>query len=187
MAIVLAVLVPTDWVPFLLDREKLELDGLSYAQNNLRKAVLTAGAILLISCAAAQLLYAIRSHKSPPTFRPSGDVWIYALGDTPEGVVPQVGVTVKDGTLYEGVLHSYTLSPEGSEVRDIALKDRIRLTGPETTEAKSVNIDRLIISADQISLISVTFVDASGARVTRIPEPPGLRSRIRLAREALSK
>lgn len=185
VAIVVAVLVPNDWVPFLLDLDKLEGEGLTYAQTNLRKAILTAGTLLLVACVAAQLLYFVRSRKTPPTFRPSGDVWVYALGDFPKGVVPHIGVIVTDGTLYEGVLHSYTLNPEASEVRDIALKDRIRMTGPQTTTAQSFDVDRLIISASQIRLISVTYVDSSGSRVTQTPEQPGLRDRVRLAYEAL--
>ncbi|MGM5066618.1 DUF6338 family protein [Rhodococcus qingshengii] len=165
LAIVLVVLLPAGWPSFALDRSELEIHGLRYAQSNLRETVLTAVAILVLACVFAQLLFWIRTHKTPKTFRPLGDVWVHSLGDFPEGALLYVGVTATDGTLYEGILHSYTVNPDDPEVRDIALKNPIRLTGPETTTSKKIAINRLIIPASRISSISVQCLDRTGRPV----------------------
>lgn len=164
LAVVLVTLLPSDWPSFSLDRSELEKQGLAYAQSNMRKTIWTAASILAIACGLALLFYWIRTLKTPKTFRPLGDVWVHAIGDFPKGKIPYVGVTATDGTLYEGILHSYTVNPDDSEVRDIALKDHIRLTPSNSTVTKSVPIDRLIIPASRIASISVQYLDPSGNR-----------------------
>jgi hypothetical protein len=70
------------------------------------------------------------------------------------------------GRLVEGVLHSYTLTQDDAENRDIALKAPIRVTlKNEQASPTLMPATRVIIPGMQIVAITVVHADVAGNRV----------------------
>jgi hypothetical protein len=166
MAILVVVLLPNGWPRWVADRNALLKDGSAYARSHIEHVVVSMALIMAIACVLAFALYWVRSIRSPKEFRPSGNVWVHALGARSKNVVPWVGVELTDGRLVEGVLHSYTLTKDDAENRDIALKAPIRVTlKNEQASPTPTSATRVIIPGTQIVAITVVDTDVDGNRV----------------------
>ncbi|MDM7488689.1 DUF6338 family protein [Rhodococcus sp. CSLK01-03] len=164
VAIVLVTFVPNGWPSFVANREELVKQGSTYVRSNASAMVYTVALILIIACFIAWGIYRVRRTFHTAEYVPDGNVWIHSLGNRPKDTVPWVGVEMKDGRLVEGLLYSYTLTHKDNEERDIALAGRIRVTHKGAAPAWRDDIDRVVLPATEINLIT--------RRLERIPVIP---------------
>jgi hypothetical protein len=153
-AILLMILIPHEWLPFTVDLQAWADKGPEYLSDHLDAAAIT---LLLIGGLALSFAFAIywfgpRRRAAGPEFHQRGNVWTRALATRPEGELPWVGLSLIDGTLVEGVLHSMSLH-EGED-RDIAIATPIRVT-PVGGEPLRSPVARLVVPAREIRHISV--------------------------------
>lgn len=89
------------------------------------------GAVLLAECAAAY----VRLRNPAPTAEFNIGAWwsVMRPDGVPRGHLPYVAVERSDGTTVEGILHTYTWSPDVTH-RDVALKKPIKFTTPEPSK-----------------------------------------------------
>lgn len=157
-SVLLVVMVPPSWMPFLLDVEVLANGGNDYVSENIRSVITSVVVVLLVAAAIAYVLYRLERHLGPrpPEFRAQGSVWTRALGERPAGTVPWVGLTLTDGRGVEGVLDSFTVGG-GPDDRDIALTQPIRVTmlGGAPTH---LELDRVVVPDRSVAYIGIVHV-----------------------------
>lgn len=158
VAALAVALVPHSWLPFTLNIDEWAYLGETYLRDNVRGAAATAAVILGVALAIASLLHLVDRRNRRPEFHPEGSVWVLSLGARPEGKVPWVGLTLDDGRLVEGVLHSFSLETQTDD-RDVALMGPLRVRSPNELEGRWVKVDRLIVPYRRIDHIVVLHVD----------------------------
>ena len=152
-------LAPHRWLPFLVDLDTWTAQGHVYLRDHVRAVIVTAFAIFVLALSFAYVVHRVQRFRLPAEFRPQGSVWVHALGKRPEGMVPWVGLSLDDGRLVEGVLHSFSLVEDDTDQRDIALQRPIRMTHQEgATPQELPDLDRLIVSSQAIKYIAVAWV-----------------------------
>lgn len=156
------VLLPHRWLPWLIDVRSVATRGSDYLGENIQSAFLSGAVVLVMASVIAWALDRVKGTDSSDTFDSESSVWGKALGLRPEHTVPWVGIRLGSGELVEGVLHSLSFGHEGRDERDIALSRPIRVTDPDQTTPRTVEIDRFIVSAAEITYINVVH----------LPEPP---------------
>lgn len=153
------VVVPHRWLPFLADIDAWALTGGAYAAAHPRNVVASAAALLLLACCLAAAADRV-TRRERTEIRLGPGVWVHALRERPEGTQPYLALALNDGTLVEGLLHSFSLEP--SEVRDLALRAPIRVT-PLGGACGRVAVERIVVPEREIRYITVQHVpEATG-------------------------
>ncbi|SNT61906.1 hypothetical protein SAMN05216276_108615 [Streptosporangium subroseum] len=164
-AFLLLIAVPHSWLPFLVDVQAWAKSGTGYLRQNVHLAANSIASILLVASSIACGLYLLNRRRVPAEFEPQGGVWVHSLGARPRGTVPWVGLRLNDGTLLEGVLHSYTLTESALEARDIALQAPIMMTDSSQVR-HPLALDRFIVSGKEIAHISIVHTKGEVGRRT---------------------
>lgn len=153
-AALILVVVPHRWLPFLADIDAWALAGGGYAATHPRNVLASAVALLLLACGIAASADRV-TRRERTEIRLGPGVWVHALRERPDGTEPYVALALNDGTLVEGLLHSFTLEP--CEFRDVALRAPIRVT-PTGAACGPVAVARLIVPEREIRYITVQHV-----------------------------
>jgi len=161
------VLIPHRWVPWLIDVDAFAASGTAYLRENIQSAFLSGAAVLVVAALTAWLLDLVEGTTSSDTFDSESSVWGQALGLRPEHAVPWVGIRLRSGELVEGVLHSLSFGHEGRDERDIALARPIRVTDPDQTTPRAVEIDRIVVAAAEIEYINVMHLPERSDRTSK--------------------
>ena len=161
LSVLLLVLLPHRWLPFLVDVQDWAREGTPYLQTHLVAGAASAVFVLALAHLVAFALHLVRSAKHSDQFREDGSVWISALSTRPKGSVPWVGLELQDGRLVEGTLHSFSYGKAGDD-RDVALAKPIKVTEAGATQAAWADLDRFVVSARQISHMTVLHVHGQG-------------------------
>lgn len=127
-----------------------------YLGNHLSAALLSVALALILSCLVAFLLWFIVHGRRPAQFRPGSSVWMDTLAHPPNNMASWVGVHCKDGSIVEGLLHSFTAGAD-DDTREISLKKPIRFTS-ESGKANDTNLDFVVVQAAEIRMVSVVHV-----------------------------
>jgi hypothetical protein len=138
-------------LPGLFDVRAWAIYRGDYLGQHLGAALLSALLIVVISSILAVALFFQIYRRKPPGLRPGSTVWYDTLGRPPSSEQPWVGVHRVDGSLIEGLLHSYSYSDE--EATAIALRSPMRLT-PVGGEVG----DLVVIPGNQIQALTVIYV-----------------------------
>lgn len=157
-AAVVLVVVPHRWLPFLADIDAWALEGGAYAAAHPRNVVASAAALLLLACGIAAAADRL-TRRERTEIRLGPGVWVHALRERPRGTEPYVALALNDGTLVEGLLHSFSLEP--CEVRDVALRAPIRVT-PVGAARGRVAVERVVVPEREIRYITVQHVPEAG-------------------------
>ena len=121
-------------------------------------------AVLLAEGAAAL----VRQQSQAPTAEFNIGAWwsVMRPDAVPDGSLPYIAIERSDGITVEGVLHTYTWSPDVAH-RDVALKKPIKFTTPasrsmlgRTTKAvtKSVPYEYVVVPGTEIRHVALVYV-----------------------------
>lgn len=159
-AAVVLTLVPSGFFPFIVDIDQWAIEGAEYLRSHPRLAVYSAVSLLALALIAAYGLYRLHRWNRHAEFRSSGNVLVHSLGARPKGKVPFVGLQLDDGTLVEGVLHSYNMKDASLSEHEIAVQRPIRVTPHGSSKSyKRDDIARLIVPGRLVSHITVIHID----------------------------
>lgn len=155
VAALAVLLTPHRLLPFTLNIDAWAAGGVAYLRAHPRPAAWSVALVFVLALLVAYGLFSVHRLRRPAEFRGHGNVWVHSLGNRPADKVPYVGLHLDDGRLVEGKLHSYALDTQEG-CRDLALERPIRITQANETVAHPLpNLDRLVVSADRISFITV--------------------------------
>jgi hypothetical protein len=155
VAATILTIVPSSWVPFLLDVSRWAIGGNHYVRDHVRQAVVSAFVLLTLAVGIAWVIYWLQRRRQPAEFEPVGNVWVHAIGQRPRGTVPWVGLQLDDGMLVEGLIHSLAMADGAGINRDIALQAPIRVTNAPGAAPTDLPLHRVIIASDRITRITV--------------------------------
>lgn len=156
-SVMILVFLPSGWLPFLVDLDTWAAQGETYIRQHVRDAVASVGGVLALAMLIAYLFYLPLRLRRPAEFRAQGSVWVHALGARRKKQ-PWVSLQMKDGTLVEGMLQSFSLSEGGLEERDVALQRPIRVTTQPGQMPQWLKLDRFIVPGSELSYITVIHV-----------------------------
>lgn len=144
--------IPHAWLPFLVDLDAWADRGGAYAADHPRQLLATGATVLVLASLLAWGGDRVLQRQRTELYLGPG-VWVYALRKRPAGTVPYLGLMLQDGTLIEGVLHSFSL--EASETRDVALDAPIRVRSPGAAEPTQTALQRVVVPERETRYITV--------------------------------
>ncbi|WP_226378826.1 DUF6338 family protein [Pseudonocardia sp. KRD291] len=157
VGIALLVLIPHQWLPFLVDVDAWPSGGNVYLRGNAREAVWTVAVVLMLATAISLVLYIPQRLRRKTEFSANRSVWVSSLGARPKRQIPWVGIKLQDGSLIEGILYSYSVAERPPEERDITLQKPLRRTAPEPgCTPTPVQVDRAMFSGTNIAYVTVS-------------------------------
>lgn len=127
-----------------------------YLGDHLGAALASTTMAIFLSCVLAVVFWLVLYGRRPAGFRAGSSVWMDCLAHPPSGMANWIGVHRRDGSLVEGLLHSFTAGP-GDDTREISLKGPIRLT-PANGNPCFLALDRVIVPGEEITTVTVVHV-----------------------------
>lgn len=152
-AALLALLMGTLFESFFLDVRAWAREGNSYLRTEPFGVARSVAFVVPAACGLAAVGARLVHHDGSPDLVPHATVWrsVFHYHNSPV----LVGLQLKDGILVEGYLWSYPTGP--SDVREIALQKPIIVTPLRGERGLAPGVDRVIVSADEISHITARY------------------------------
>lgn len=165
-AVALLALVRTVWPSLLPDPGRWLRENSAYVESHYRLIAAFFLVEVVLALALALLADTVLRRRASGQIVPGG-IWYQVLRvDRPQGTLPWVSLELADKTRLAGFLSYYTAS-EKLENREIALKHNVdgtgmRLAKEDGTEVPLDQWKTVVVRADQIAYLKVTYLPAAG-------------------------